>query len=165
MGRVGDYFTDVAGYVDPTRSRNQLWGTRIVNRRAELLDATTVLETAALDPYEFVRDAYLQRRRHLVYDGNAPPDRDFIDAPPKPRSSAPREPSVARGAEPAAVGSILVSADAQTPVQSTFSQEPSPSPATLSKPVMKTAEAAPAAQTPRLTQFWRALQLNFTAKD
>ncbi|MEK7769274.1 MAG: VacJ family lipoprotein, partial [Pseudomonadota bacterium] len=27
---------------------------------------------AALDKYEFLRDAYLQRRRSLVFDGNPP---------------------------------------------------------------------------------------------
>ncbi len=32
-------------------------------RRAELFDASTLLQTAALDPYEFVREAYLQSRR------------------------------------------------------------------------------------------------------
>jgi phospholipid-binding lipoprotein MlaA len=57
VGRIGDYFTDPVTYVDPSRARNQLWGTRAVNRRAELLDASTILQTAALDPYEFVREA------------------------------------------------------------------------------------------------------------
>jgi phospholipid-binding lipoprotein MlaA len=44
-----------------------------VNVRANLLDATNILEEAALDRYAFVRDAYFQRRRNLVYDGNPPP--------------------------------------------------------------------------------------------
>ena len=91
VGRVGDYFTDPVNYVDPTRAANLLRGTRVVNLRAELLGASTVLQTAALDPYEFVRDAYLQRRRNLVYDGAPPIDRsEFSDPPPQPRSSAPR---------------------------------------------------------------------------
>ena len=30
------------------------------------------LEEAALDKYEFMREAYLQRRRNLVHDGNPP---------------------------------------------------------------------------------------------
>src|SRR5688572_29018613 len=38
IGRVVDYVSDPVTYVDPTRARNQLWGTRIVNRRSELLD-------------------------------------------------------------------------------------------------------------------------------
>src|SRR5688572_14337456 len=90
IGRVVDYVSDPVTYVDPTRARNQLWGTRIVNRRSELLDVGTVLQTAALDPYEFVRDAYLQRRRNLVYDGSPPPDKEFMDPPQQQKSSAPR---------------------------------------------------------------------------
>jgi phospholipid-binding lipoprotein MlaA len=56
-----------------------------VSLRADLLEASKILETAALDPYVFVRDAYLQRRRNLVYDGNPPPDEDDVeDIKPKP---------------------------------------------------------------------------------
>jgi phospholipid-binding lipoprotein MlaA len=39
-----------------------------------MLDTDKTLEEAALDKYEFVRDAYLQRRQNLVYDGNPPVD-------------------------------------------------------------------------------------------
>jgi phospholipid-binding lipoprotein MlaA len=121
VGRIGDYFSDPMTYVDPSRSRNQLVGTRLVNRRAELLDASTVLQTAALDPYEFVRDAYLQRRRHLIYDGSPPRDREFLDPPPK-QGAAPRTPTYPAAAEPTGYGAILVSGEALTPVQSTYSQ-------------------------------------------
>jgi phospholipid-binding lipoprotein MlaA len=44
-----------------------------INIRANLLDATDLLEQAALDRYAFVREAYFQRRRSLIYDGNPPP--------------------------------------------------------------------------------------------
>jgi phospholipid-binding lipoprotein MlaA len=47
-------------------------GTRAIGKRADLLDASRILEEAALDKYVFQRDAYLQRRRSLVYDGNPP---------------------------------------------------------------------------------------------
>jgi phospholipid-binding lipoprotein MlaA len=43
-----------------------------LDTRAGLLRASRILDTAALDPYTFMRDAYLQRRRNLVYDGNPP---------------------------------------------------------------------------------------------
>lgn len=59
----------------------------LVNVRAELLATTRLVDEVALDKYSFVRDAYLARRRDLVYDG-APPlptfDDDFDDAPPAP---------------------------------------------------------------------------------
>ncbi len=74
---------------DHIATRNSVWGLYVVNLRANLLDSTKILEEAALDPYEFQRDAYLQRRRNLVYDGNPPPDKDNEDFPElktKPRS-------------------------------------------------------------------------------
>ena len=40
-----------------------------------LLRAGNVLDSAALDKYSFVRDAYLQRRQNLIYNGE-PPDYD-----------------------------------------------------------------------------------------
>lgn len=55
-------------------TRNSLTGLSLVNRRARLLDATQMLDEVALDPYTFTRDAYLQRRRNLVFDGNPPED-------------------------------------------------------------------------------------------
>jgi phospholipid-binding lipoprotein MlaA len=44
-----------------------------VNERAGLLSVDGNIDSA-VDPYLFVRDAYLQRRRFLVYDGNPPDD-------------------------------------------------------------------------------------------
>ena len=37
-----------------------------------LLGATRVIDEIALDKYTFIRDAYLQRRRSLVFDGDVP---------------------------------------------------------------------------------------------
>lgn len=48
----------------------------LVNPRADLLGASRVIDQIALDKYTFVRDAYLARRRSLVYDGEPPPDDD-----------------------------------------------------------------------------------------
>lgn len=47
---------------------------QLVNARADLLGASRVIDGLALDKYSFVRDAYLQRRRSLVYDGEVPDD-------------------------------------------------------------------------------------------
>ncbi len=54
-------------------TRNSLTALRLLDRRARLLDASKMLDQVALDPYTFTRDAFLQRRRSTVYDGN-PPD-------------------------------------------------------------------------------------------
>jgi phospholipid-binding lipoprotein MlaA len=37
-----------------------------------LLDASSLMEDAALDRYQFLRDAYLQRRESQVFDGEVP---------------------------------------------------------------------------------------------
>ncbi|MGR5475471.1 MlaA family lipoprotein, partial [Vibrio astriarenae] len=47
-----------------------------VDVRASLLGVSNVLEEGAVDKYTFMRDAYLQRRRYLIYDGNLPEDQD-----------------------------------------------------------------------------------------
>jgi phospholipid-binding lipoprotein MlaA len=49
-----------------------LWGLEKVRTRANLFKAESVLEQATLDKYSFLRDAWLQRRRSQVYDGNPP---------------------------------------------------------------------------------------------
>jgi phospholipid-binding lipoprotein MlaA len=76
VGLVVDWETDPTSYIDPNRDRNAVQGFRLVTRRAELLNASKVLEVASLDEYEFLRDAYLQRRRNLIYDGNPPREKD-----------------------------------------------------------------------------------------
>ncbi|MCC6534454.1 MAG: VacJ family lipoprotein [Burkholderiales bacterium] len=90
VGRWADWRTDVVLQLDHVRTRNQLWGTRILSNRAHLLDTEKVLDAAAIDRYAFIRDAYLQRRRNLVYDGNPPPEPEDDDvdgkSKPKPRS-------------------------------------------------------------------------------
>ena len=43
-----------------------------VNKRANLLEASEFVEEAAIDPYSFIREAYLQQRKYLIYDGNPP---------------------------------------------------------------------------------------------
>ena len=58
--------------VRPIALRNTLFGLYLVNTRADLLEAGRILEEAALDKYVFQRDAYLQRRRSLIYDGSPP---------------------------------------------------------------------------------------------
>lgn len=89
VGRLVDHRTDPLTYVESMRARNILWGTRIISQRADLLDTSKILEAAALDPYEFVRDAYLQRRRNLVFDGSPPPDKDDDgDIKMKPRTDS-----------------------------------------------------------------------------
>lgn len=50
---------------------------KVVDIRAGLLKAESVLDEAAIDPYIYVREAFLQRRKSLVHDGNPPIDDDL----------------------------------------------------------------------------------------
>ena len=65
-------------------ARYSLTALQIINTRANLLGATRVLDDIALDKYNFLRDAYLQRRRSLVFDGNEPPPPDPTEPEPTP---------------------------------------------------------------------------------
>ena len=67
-----DHFTDPVTYVDDDGVRIGLRVLNVIDTRADLLNASRVLEEAALDPYAFLRDAYLQRRQNQVFDGNPP---------------------------------------------------------------------------------------------
>ncbi len=68
-----DFNGDIWRYKEPIYLRNIGTATRAVDQRANLLDASSLLEDAALDRYEFVRDGFLQRRESKVYDGEEPP--------------------------------------------------------------------------------------------
>jgi phospholipid-binding lipoprotein MlaA len=151
FGLIVDTLTDPISYIEPTRDRNIVMGVRAVNRRSELLEASKILETAALDPYQFVRDAYLQRRRSLIYDGNPPKDKDD-DFDTKPRSETERP----RSAETWS-GSVLVSGDPPTPAQlealEKARMQSTPSAAPAAEPAGHSADT-PAPVQPRLVRFW-----------
>ena len=67
MGDPVDSVADIA-------VRNSMYALRLVDIRANLLRVGQLLEDAALDRYTFTRDAFLQRRRSEVHDGNLPDD-------------------------------------------------------------------------------------------
>jgi phospholipid-binding lipoprotein MlaA len=73
----------------------------VIDTRAGLLGASQMLDELAFDRYTFVRDAYITRRRSLVYDGDPPdlPDEDS-DADPK-SAPAPAGNGGQSGAKPA----------------------------------------------------------------
>lgn len=71
-GLVADSYVDPIGDVRPISARNSIRGVRFVDLRASLLPTDKVVEEAALDKYAYIRDAYLQRRRHQIYDGRPP---------------------------------------------------------------------------------------------
>ncbi len=73
----------------------------IVRIRANLLDLTNSVDELALDKYNFVRNAYLQKRKYDILDGNTPDDLEN-DEVPLPSS----DPSIDRNASAVSAGSI-----------------------------------------------------------
>ena len=75
-GTVVRYFIGPVGYISNIALRNSLYGLGYLDLRAQALSAESVLDTAALDRYRFLRNAYLKNRRYQVYDGKPPPEED-----------------------------------------------------------------------------------------
>jgi len=82
FGLLLDTRADLVFYIDGVPVHNSLYGTRAISNRANLLAASSVIEQAALDKYSFVREAWLQRRLNLVYDGDPPREREVPDDEP-----------------------------------------------------------------------------------
>lgn len=65
-------------YFDPIFNRQTLQQTLVtlsikyIDLRADLLKASDILDETIPDKYAFIRDAWLQRRQYLIYDGNPP---------------------------------------------------------------------------------------------
>ncbi len=77
-----DRLASPPAFFNGTKTQVSLTVLQIVNTRARLLGATSVIDEISLDKYTFVRDAYLQRRRSLFFDDDAP------DLPPAPEAAA-----------------------------------------------------------------------------
>lgn len=91
VGSLIDVRVDPVSNHRPIAARNVMLLTRAVSKRADLLDASRILEEAALDKYVFERDAYLQRRRNLIYDGSPPKDASRFGPTGDPIASASRK--------------------------------------------------------------------------
>jgi len=70
LGEVVDFFTYPLLYYQDEPVRNTLYVVRLVDERANLLGTTDVLEEAAGEQeYEFVREAYKQKRNSEIRNG------------------------------------------------------------------------------------------------
>jgi len=108
VGLVLDVATDPVVSHRPKGTRDAAVVLRLVNTRANLLPADKVIEEAALDKYSYVRDAYLQRRRNLIYDGNPP--RRALDADAAQTERPAATAVLAPGATPEAASTSLLAA-------------------------------------------------------
>ena len=73
VGRVPDRYTSYGRYLEHVPTRNTVQGVDLIRIREELLATGKTLDEASLDKYQFLRDAFLQRRLNQVHDGKVPP--------------------------------------------------------------------------------------------
>ena len=71
---------DILSHVENISTRNGLRVLNVIDTRASLLGFSSSLDEVAFDKYSFTRDAFLQRRRYAVYDGD-PPQTDEKSGP------------------------------------------------------------------------------------
>ena len=62
--------------VRPTENMYELTALNLTEKRARYLGLDQELDEAALDRYSFVRDAYLQKRRSDIFDGDPPSENE-----------------------------------------------------------------------------------------
>ena len=74
-----DFKGDPSQIVADDASRNSLSAMRLLDVRSGLLQTVDVIKAASLDPYTFVRDAYLQKRQNDIHDGNPPATFDYAE--------------------------------------------------------------------------------------
>lgn len=83
-GMPVDTSVDYVRNLDHIATRNSAMTLRVVDKRANLLSTSNMLNEAAIDKYSFTRDAYLQYRRNQVFDGNPPDEEDLPDPSAEP---------------------------------------------------------------------------------
>ena len=106
-GLPADMYFSASTLGDTSRQENLLRLWQGVNLRANLLDATNLVSDVALDKYAFIRDAYLQRRQNLIYEGDPPDDgggegSDYDDEAPEGASESGETVGDPAGTPPAA---------------------------------------------------------------
>ena len=71
---------DLSRQAASSKKRDATLALKLTDTREGLLKIVDAVKAASLDPYTFTRDAYLQKRRNDLYDGNPPMERNFEDA-------------------------------------------------------------------------------------
>ena len=129
-----DWYGQPTEYLSNAAVRNSLFVLQLVNLRSQLLEVGDLLNAAALDPYAFRRDAYLQKRLNDVYDGNPPQNEERYDLDDDPAPAAqPLAPAVSEAAP----------AEPPAPSAPVAQSEPAPS-GPAAPPALAQSESAPA---------------------
>lgn len=69
-GLVAELCTNILYYLESS-IMVPLIAVSAIERRAEFLEISRLRDRSPVDPYLFTRDAYLERRKHLIYDGKS----------------------------------------------------------------------------------------------
>jgi phospholipid-binding lipoprotein MlaA len=78
-----DWYGHPVARVHDVPARNGLRAVQFVDTRSQLLGVDDLLESASPDAYAFRRDAYLQKRRNDIDNGNPPPQEERYDLDPQ----------------------------------------------------------------------------------
>ncbi len=81
-GLVVNNFISVPYYLKP-KWRNRYITTQVIHNRAETQEIIDIVDTAGVDEYVLVRDAYLQRRQYMGNDGIVPVQKELLNGPPE----------------------------------------------------------------------------------
>lgn len=79
-----DFKGDMVSNLSHKPSRYSLKALNLIDSRASFLNASALIEGAALDKYTFTRDAYLQSRQNAIDVGNSPDEDTPAQPPAKP---------------------------------------------------------------------------------
>jgi phospholipid-binding lipoprotein MlaA len=165
-----DIAADPWGYKEPATVRNIGGVVRVIDQRAAVLDASNLMEEAALDRYEFVRDSFLQRRESRINDGEGPRKRrglfDYLKrvtgqqtAPPAELQAAPAlsdtpaQPATPAPADAPAAPVPSAAPAAPTPSDSPAAPAPSDPPATPAPSGTPAEPATPVSSDPQAKEL------------
>ena len=71
-GRFVDFWAKPSRQIEDETTRWSMYALELTDRRASLLDVEEIVTEVAFDRYVAFRNAYLERREFLVYDGRPP---------------------------------------------------------------------------------------------
>jgi phospholipid-binding lipoprotein MlaA len=157
-----DIQADPWAYKNPARWRNVGIALRAVDQRASVLDASNLMEEAALDRYEFIRDGFLQRRQSRITDNGEQKVKQLNikipfrkDGAPDAKPGEPTDAKGIRAAYPDDPGATATAAGAAkgAPAKGADAKGAEAKPA---KPADAPAEAKPAADAPSDAKAIRA---------
>lgn len=152
-----DMRADVWNLKKPKYIRNTGTALRVIDQRAAVLDAGNLLDEAALDRYEFVRDGFLQRRENKVFDGEVPPQKE--DGGSKDKSSA--APALQQNAS---VNGAAVPAQTALAAEAEVAKAAPVQPETAAELALNAAQLALAASKPELKASESGLEAKLEAE-